>query len=71
MPAGFPAGGRSDGVLVDGGESGFVQSANRAYPVVRQVVERCVGCDSVFGITNSGVVNITACAFVLHRKNPP
>ena len=35
-------------------------SANRAYPILRDVLESCAGCDSAIGITDFGVIFVAA-----------
>ena len=35
-------------------------TANRAYPILRDILESCAGCDSAIGITDFGVIFIAA-----------
>ncbi len=41
-------------------EHGFVNTANRAYPVIRQVRKSCSGSYAMFGITFHGIISVSA-----------
>lgn len=48
----------------------FIQPANRAGPIVGQVLEGCANVDTVLGVSFFGVIEIAARAFVyVHYKN--
>ncbi len=45
----------------------FSGAAERAYPVVREILKCCSGCDSAFGITFRGIVNISTRSTLILR----
>lgn len=46
--------------LLCGLEILLAYTANRAYPILRDVLESCTGCDSAIGITDFGVIFVAA-----------
>ncbi len=52
------------------GEGVFSEAADGAYPIVRDVLEGGAGGDAAVRITDSGIIHITAGAFVLHHSHP-
>ncbi len=48
----------------------FAETADRAYPVVRDVFERGAGGDTAVRIADFGIIDIAAGTFVLHGVHP-
>ena len=55
----------------DFGKGVLSETADRAYPVVRDVFERGAGGDTAVRIADFRIIDITAGAFILHNNQPP
>ena len=63
---------RREGNLFSGGKSVLAEAAYGANPIFRDIFPRGAGSDAAVGIAKSGVIDVSARAFVLrHSEDPP